>query len=104
MFSAAEHEQIKRALRFVAEGSLFPEWEFDSLFGFQPSELIDFSRYRPEEPVSERLALAVNGAIIHLLYYPHGNLELVAREVAPIERLTEIGRTWRAAYLPREIE
>ncbi len=100
MFTESEHALIRKALRFTATGPLFPEWEFQSLFGLTRGEILALSESGCHEPVSEQFVLAVNGAIVNLLYYPHGKLVLVAAEVGPMEQLEKLGLAWRAAYLP----
>lgn len=100
MFTHLEYERIRLALKFAAESHLFPEWEFFSLFGLTRQEVLSLSNFDAEKPVSEKLALAVNGAFNNLLHYPHGKLNLVATEVAPLEQLEMLGQRWRTLHLP----
>jgi len=100
MFSESEYNLIKRALHFCAEGPLFPEWEFQTLFGLSRNEVLSVSEFNTQAAVSAELALAINGALSNLLYYPHGKLPLVQSQVGPIEQLEKLGQAWSALYPP----
>lgn len=100
MLSESEYKLIKRALRFCAEGPLFPEWEFQTLFGLSRNEVLSLSEFNSQAVISPELALAISGAINNLLHYPHGKLLLVQSQVAPSEQLEKLSQAWSALNPP----
>lgn len=100
MLAESEYNLAKRALRFCAESPLFPEWEFQTLFGLSRNEVLSMSEFNAHAAVPAELALAVSGAINNLLHYPHGKLPLVQSQVGPIDQLEKLGQAWSALYPP----
>ena len=68
-----EREIVHRCLRVAAdESSIFPDWEFHTLFGFYRPEFVAIADRWPRLDESSRdVSDAINNAMNHLLGYPH---------------------------------
>ncbi|GLH78874.1 hypothetical protein SSBR45G_37830 [Bradyrhizobium sp. SSBR45G] len=63
---------MHRALGAAVEGPFFPEWEFDTLFGLDRSEVRAIYEAWPSPACnSDRLLAAMTWSLIYLLHYPH---------------------------------
>ena len=71
--SKAEKAIVGQALRAAADGPFFPDWEFHTLFGLERSDVRAIANAWPRCTASaDKVALAVNNSMNHLLGYPHG--------------------------------
>jgi hypothetical protein len=71
--SDTEKAIVGQALRAAADGPLFPDWEFQALFGLERTTVRTIADGWPElRRPSEEVARAVNNALNNLLGYPHG--------------------------------
>jgi hypothetical protein len=71
--SEADREILHRCLRVAAEDqSVFPDWEFHSLFGLWRPEFQAIVDSWPNlDESSEEVELALNNTLNNLLGYPH---------------------------------
>ena len=61
-----------QALRAAANGPFFPDWEFQTLFGLERSEVSAIAASWPEPTASpEKVSIAVSNSLNNLLGYPH---------------------------------
>jgi hypothetical protein len=73
---------IGEALRLAADGPLFPDWEFQALFGVQREEVRSVAARWPEVDVhDERVICAVLNSLTQIEFYPHGCDELVQKKL-----------------------
>ena len=99
MRSSVEHQAFKEALAAAARGPFFPDWEFETLIGFErPSVDAAATSFSPTVPLSGDLALMLNNCLVNLLGYPHGQDAAWAEwlSVTPQE-LEVIFSQWRAS-------
>lgn len=74
--STAEIDVVKRSLRATAEGSFFPDWEFETLIGVDRETVRNVQAAFPRQTVGpEEFGCAVFGSMRNLLGYPHGQDE-----------------------------
>jgi hypothetical protein len=70
--SESDKIAIGQALRAAADGPFFPDWEFQTLFGLQRSEVRAIADAWPQPTASaENVTIAVNNSLNNLLGYPH---------------------------------
>lgn len=67
-----ERRLLLDAFRAAADGPFFPDWEFQTLMGFERSELRRVIAQWPRPRDLETLDLAANNVLNWLLSYPHG--------------------------------
>lgn len=68
----AEIDIVRRSLKAAVEGSFFPDWEFQTLFGVDRETVRSVYSAWPRQTVAaEEIVLAVTGSLNHLLGYPH---------------------------------
>jgi hypothetical protein len=82
--STRDREIVHQCLRAVADDdTLFPEWEFDLLFGLTRGEFVQIADRWPE--IDERIpdvTTAIVNALNNLLGYPHDRHETWTRHFA----------------------
>ena len=67
----SERGIVRECLGAVVEGSLFPEWEFHTLFGIEREELrVVFESWPRIDENNESVVLAINNSLNNLLGYP----------------------------------
>lgn len=72
--TAEEREIVRRAIDVSVNGSLFPDWEFQTLFGVTRAEAAaSLSRFPKLCEANEADLLTVYNAMANLLGYPHGS-------------------------------
>lgn len=99
MRSTADTRSFKEALVAATRGPFFPEWEFQTLFGLDRSEVARIAEaFSSATPLTGRVSLAVGNAVTNLLGYPHGQEAawLQWLSVTPSE-LEAAYRRWRAS-------
>jgi hypothetical protein len=63
---------VGQALSAAANGPFFPDWEFQTLFGMERSEVGAIAASWPEPAASpEKVSIAVSNSLNNLLGYPH---------------------------------
>src|SRR5690348_2074237 len=73
MRSTADTQAFKEALVAAARGPFFPDWEFQTLFGLDRSEVVRIAEaFSSATPLTGNVSLAVSNAVANLLGYPHG--------------------------------
>jgi hypothetical protein len=73
-----DHHRIIAAMNLAAENSLFPEWEFHTIFGVNRDTLRSVARNWPKVDFhSSDVRCAVLNSINNLVGYPHRNQALV---------------------------
>lgn len=78
---------IGEAMRLAADGPLFPDWEFQTLFGVQREEVRNAAALWPNVDVhDERIMCAVLNSLTLIEFYPHHCDDLVR------ERLGDDGK------------
>lgn len=89
-----EHERniVYKCLEAALYGPFFPDWEFNTLFGINRTELSKVIKDWPNIETENEIAfLAVNGSLGQLLGYPHGEeSELEKRISASREEIRQI--------------
>jgi len=71
---------IGDALRLAADGPLFPDWEFQTLFGIERDDVRDVATRWPNVDVKDDIVqLAVLGSLNLFVGYPHGYDELLEK-------------------------
>src|SRR5207249_3204862 len=66
------------ALRLAADGPLFPEWEFQTLFGIEREDVRDVAAHWPNVDMKDEITqMAVLGCLNLFVGYPHGCDELL---------------------------
>jgi len=98
MKSNAEQQVFQEALFAAARGPFFPDWEFQTLIGFDRSDVEAAAEsFSPSTPVTGELALMLNNCMANLLGYPHGQDSTWSQwlSVTPRE-LEAIFSQWRA--------
>ncbi len=99
MTSNVEHQVFREALAAAARGPFFPDWEFQTLIGFdRPAVEVAATSFSSTTPLAGDLALMLNNCIANLLGYPHGQDSAWSQwmSVTPQE-LEAIFSRWRAA-------
>ena len=61
---------LGECLRACVEGPFFPDWEFQTLFGLERSEVAEIAQEWPHSRHVNSF-IAVNNALANLLGYPH---------------------------------
>ena len=75
-----EAEVIGAALHLAADGPLFPDWEFQTLFGIERAEVRTVATDWPSVDLSDDVVqCAVLGSLNLLIGYPHGHDELMGK-------------------------
>ena len=70
--SEVEQNIIYQCLKATVEGSFFPEWEFNTLFGLTRQEVKQIIKdWAVIDRDSSIVILAINNSFNNLLYYPH---------------------------------
>lgn len=96
-----EREQLllMSCVRVAAESSLFPDWEFHTLFGLSRSQVDEIAAQGPTaEDRHPDVAQAINNAVVNLLGYPHGRLEWVYEVLGADEQeIQRVYNKWRAS-------
>jgi hypothetical protein len=73
MRSSTEHQVFQEALAAAAHGPFFPDWEFQTLIGFDRTAVMAAAAsFVPTTPLAGDLAVMLNNCINNLLGYPHG--------------------------------
>ena len=73
MKSNVERQVFQEALAAASRGPFFPDWEFQTLIGFDRAAVeLAAKSFSPNTPLTGDLALMLNNCIINLLGYPHG--------------------------------
>jgi hypothetical protein len=67
-----ERDLIGQCLRAAASGPFFPDWEFHTLFGLDRDDVLAIAAEWPVVVDRDAVELAINNAVVHLLWYPHG--------------------------------
>jgi hypothetical protein len=70
-----DHDVIKSALRATIEGPFFPDWEFETLFGCDRSEVRGVLGNWPDGIGTDPTDGVVYGALRQLVGYPHDKWE-----------------------------
>jgi hypothetical protein len=74
---------ILECLMAVVEGPFFPDWEFDTLFGFTRDEIAQLVAIWPEADFNdEEVRRAIIVALVQLTGYPHGEEEAWPRYIS----------------------
>jgi hypothetical protein len=73
--TADEASLLLDAFRAAAEGPFFPDWEFQTLMGFDRSDLRRLIDEWPSPADAEMLGLAANNVLNMLIGYPHRSWE-----------------------------
>lgn len=69
-----EKDIILQCLTAAFEGSFFPEWEFQNLFGVERNMLEKIIKMWPIVDESDKdICLAIHNSMGNLVGYPHGN-------------------------------
>ena len=66
-----DHEVIRALLAATVEGPFYPDWEFQTLFGFDRQEVREVLDRWPEGVGADPTDAVVYGAFNNLLGYPH---------------------------------
>jgi 5-formyltetrahydrofolate cyclo-ligase len=70
--SARQKEIVRRCMAVAAEGELYPDWEFPTIFGVYRAEMILFVNQWPNlDETDKRVEWAINNALNNLAGYPH---------------------------------
>jgi hypothetical protein len=83
---AEEAKLIAATIRETADGPLYEDWEFHTLFGFEREEMRALALAWDREEISQNALHAGIGAFGNLLGYPHG-------ERGRVEFLKRVGCT-----------
>ncbi|WP_205526014.1 hypothetical protein [Pyxidicoccus trucidator] len=97
-----DEKVIGECLRAAVEGPFFPDWEFHALFGLERKEVAVVLASWPEFHDVKTQRLAVNNALVNLLWYPSKAPDTAWHEyisVSPAE-VRAIYERWRGARLP----
>jgi hypothetical protein len=71
--TASEQQTVRECLAAAADGPFFPDWEFQTLFGVERSEVkIVLDAWPNIDETNESVFLAINNSMNNLLGYPHG--------------------------------
>jgi hypothetical protein len=101
----AERLTIKQCLDAVASGEIIADdWEFPTLFGIEFWELQELADAWPHVDENDaKTRLAINGALVNLLGYPHGKDALWPKYIkAPASEVARILSTWRGEPIADE--
>lgn len=92
-----EREIIRRCLIEALNGPLFPDWEFQTLFGLEREDLQEVVDRWPDLDSSQPMDhLAINNSLNNLLGYPHGQWDsLMMRIKATREEVVQAFSRWR---------
>ena len=95
-----EIKLIGECLRATAEGSFFPDWEFQTLLGVDRATVSRVSENWPHVTIDlDEFACAVIGSLNNLVNYPHGKREELRKYLTfevddiprALDRLVELG-------------
>jgi hypothetical protein len=68
-----DRDVVRQCLHASVEGPFFPEWEFQTLFGLERSEVRTVLSAWPDvDESNETVRLAINSSLGNLVGYPHG--------------------------------
>ncbi len=71
--SQDDRDVVRECLRAAVEGPFFPDWEFQTLFGLDRSEVRTVLGAWPNlDESNDSVRLAINNSFANLLGYPHG--------------------------------
>jgi hypothetical protein len=71
---------IGEVLHLAADGPLFPDWEFQTLFGIERNEMREVAKRWPKvDFTAETVRAAVLVSLVWTEVYPHGCHELVEK-------------------------
>jgi hypothetical protein len=92
-------EVIRQCLWAAVNGPFFPDWEFDTLFGFHRDEIRRIAEAWPNWDDDDERRDAVNNTFNNLIRYPHGRWDVWHDYISPTE--VELRRvyarfSWRA--------
>ena len=69
----SEQQTVRECLAAAANGPFFPDWEFQTLFGVERSEVKTILDAWPSiDETNESVFLAINNSMNNLIGYPHG--------------------------------
>lgn len=98
-FSPGAREFIRRCLFEAADGPYFPDWEFQTLFGLERSQVRSVARdWPPSNEDDATVCDAIGGALDNLCGYPHG----FEKRLEELERATgfEVGTVREEWFKP----
>src|SRR5215510_4450289 len=104
--TAAEQKAVLECPRAAATGPFFPEWEFQTLFGVNRSEVKAIVDAWPNiDETTVRVSLAISNSMNNLLGYPHGCDREWSQyiSVGP-EEVTRILEKWRGRRVSDGLE
>jgi hypothetical protein len=66
----SDDDVIHQCLRAAVDGPFFPDWEFQTLFGFERDEIRQIAERWPDWDDADAQSDAVENTLNHLLGYP----------------------------------
>ena len=104
--NAAEQLTVRECLAAAANGPFFPDWEFQTLFGVERSEVRSILDAWPNlDETNENVLLAINNSMNHLLGYPHGREREWSQYIsARPEDVARILQKWRSERVSNYFE
>lgn len=88
----ADEAIIGQCLRAAALGPFFPDWEFETLFGFEREEIRQIAERWPHWDDEIEQADSVNNTLNMLLGYPHGREDVWHDYISP--NAAEVARVY----------
>src|SRR5262245_14812448 len=97
LMSESDRQCIGACLRAAANGPLFEEWEFRTLFGLDRDQLRSVATMWPDVDESdETVRLAIHNTLVNLIGYPLDDEALVRHTGTNRESLEKLFQRWRA--------
>ena len=99
-FPEKEKDIVRQCLVAALDGSFFPDWEFQTLFGIDRKTLAEIVDSWPHiDDTEENIFLAVNNSLANLVGYPHGSAEEWKKYIsATPDEVRNILEYWKSGY------
>jgi len=73
-----EKKVVLQCLKASLDEKIFPDWEFNTLFGLSKKEVANIvANWEHVDISDENIQLAINNAFTNLLGYPHGQEKIL---------------------------
>jgi hypothetical protein len=98
---ADDREVIHQCLVAAADGPFFPDWEFQTLMGFERDDIRRMAERWPDWDDDVEQSDAVNNVLNNLLGYPHGRWDAWHDYISPVsEDVARVYARWRGEDEP----
>ena len=90
---------VGACLRAASEGSLFPDWEFHTLFGLSRGEVRAVADGWPANAALPEVEVAVHNALANLTGYPHLQIPALREMVGEPDQVRALFERVRAVTM-----